>query len=102
MFVEKLKEEDVTQFVTKNLDKKVSSVKFADNAINVYFNNEYSCWMEGLIFTDFEIILLLRGDFDANMLNEKWTAFMQQKFGDEYKQAFNENLRKKYEAEMIK
>ena len=55
---------------------------------------------------------LIMNDFSADAngvpciyperLNKMFKAFMYFKFGNEYKNAFNENLRKKYEEEMIK
>ena len=39
---------------------------------------------------------------EVEKMFETYKTFMLKKFGEEYKQAFNENLKKKYEEEMIK
>lgn len=101
MFVERLTKKDIVNLMKKlgycvdfNLIKTENSIQ-----IRFQFNLNPYC----LTIEDFSIKLVVNC-FDSTKPkhNNLFKLFMKDKFGDEYKTAFNENLRKKYEAEMIK
>ena len=104
MFIEKLKESDVEKLIEEIDDGK----RYKFISAQFYDIGDFSKWFVRLekienqkeysiSFNDYGI--------NATLLGFSQSGFkmaMYHMFGDEYKQAFNENLRKQYELEMIK
>ena len=130
MFVEKLNERDIELLIKTFLKKynvpyHLENIKHLNTSHSTIWKS--NIWGAKIIFedksfvqksnvcaiSDFEIRIgtgfYLNPEepslFDKDEIEEMFTnfkKFMYKKFGDEYKQAFNENLKKKYESEMIK
>jgi len=107
MFINRLKQEEVREFIEKTFNKNVKLSINADNAENDSIGDSFFLEIPKVLktqvihFTDFKVECYDR-KLDLEAINNSWKNFLTEKFGDEYKQAFNENLRKKYESEMIK
>ena len=104
MFIEKLSDDDIRAFVVENIQdefiQEYCSVNRYGSECSVFLrlkNGALSC----VSFNDFNIGADMESVCVEN-LKLQWKKFMHQKFGDKYKQAFNENLKRKYESEMIK
>lgn len=104
MFVEKLTRQDVEVFIKAlGLEERYEITSI--NHINVYSLNKWDIRLKskstgvraGIAFDDFVVF----GDTNYYTKNV-FKAFMYAKFGEEYKQAFNERLKQKYESELIK
>jgi len=104
MFIERLTKEDVEVFIKAlglNNRYEITSV----DQIKIYSINRWEINMKSkstvrknhIYFVDFNVY----GDC-TGYTKQVFKAFMLAKFGDEYKQAFNENLTKKYQLELIK
>lgn len=125
MFIEQLKEKDVQTLVKRVLGKKkyrVYQTKYFENSklwgVDVRFENTTFKGQEIkelVVFGDFHLEMgkadsplckinpsTIYWNHEVEHMFETFKAFMLKKFGDEYKQAFNENLKQKYESEMIK
>ena len=103
MFVEKLTKKDVKDFiaiVNISNDHAFLSANFVEvgglNTWFVKFRNLETNKTYTISFTDFNVVSSLP-KFKA-----RFKAFMVRKFGEEYKKAFNKNLKQKYKEEMIK
>ena len=106
MFIEKLKDEEILNFlndyvfVFPECNKEHCRVNRYSGAVSVMIKLSNGKIM---IFTmDDFVIESAQLQTGGKMVNYQWKKFMHQKFGDEYKQAFNEQLKKKYEQELIK
>ena len=104
MFIERLKKEDVDVFIhalgIKNRYEitSVEQIKvYSINRWEIRMKSKSSGFRARICFEDFTVY----GDWNVNT-KLVFKAFMYAKFGEEYKQAFNENLKQKYESEMIK
>lgn len=104
MFIDRLTKDDVQELITDlNLDKNfwISDVNYLDfyefQRWEIKLVRKTSGFRSTISFKDFEI----HGNC-SSYDKQAFKDFMCKKFGDEYKQAFNERLRKKYEEEMIK
>ncbi len=104
MFVEKLTSSDVEKIAKKLTLAKTYKVVDVKNLSIAWYSgwqvtvvNSVTGGRRTFTLTDYEIV-----NHIAKEDNERFKQLMYAKFGDEYKTAFNENLRKKYEAEMIK
>ena len=104
MFIERLSDEEIKSFVKQYVKNDWTGEyralnRYGDEAslfITIYGGALRSvCINDYNISTDLEYV-------DRDEIGSLWKKFMYEKFGDEYKQAFNENLRKEYESEMIK
>ena len=104
MFIEKLKESDVEKLIQEIDDGKrykILSSKFWDiGAFSKWvvelqrIEDQRQC---SISFSDFNITTTFLG-----ITQSEFKMAMYHKFGEEYKLAFNENLKQKYESEMIK
>ena len=102
MFIEKLTDEDIKQLMSKFVRKaKLIEIERQERCICVsYATKEFDIVA---IIENFDVHVFAAGfDTTSPKTTRLFKLFMLEKFGDEYKQAFNENLRKKYESEMIK
>jgi len=105
MFIERLKDEEILEFLKNSLfviAKDISErgeIKRYGDAVAVFVKLDNGA-IRIISLSDFNVST--DKEISAPMLNFQWKKFMHQKSGDEYKQAFNENLKKKYEEEMIK
>ena len=104
MFIERLTKEDVEVFIKAsglNNRYEITSVDqikiYSINRWEIRMKSKTSGFRARICFEDFHIY----GDWNVNT-KQVFKAFMLAKFGDEYKQAFNENLTKKYQSELIK
>ena len=104
MFVEKLTDADIKEFIERNIQveyiQEYCSVNRYGNEGSLFLrliNGALRC----ISFNDFNIGTEME-NVDVDSLKSAWKNFMLQVFGNEYKQAYNENLRQQYESEMIK
>ena len=104
MFIEKLSDVEIRSYVESNIHnewiKQYGSVsRYSDEAIVTL--TMFSGALRRVTLNDFEIDADL--DYaDQSEINAQWKNYMFKKFGNEYKQAYNEYLKQKYESEMIK
>ena len=104
MFIDRLRQKDIDVFI-KALGLCDRYEIMSVDRVKVYSIDRWEINMKSkstgrrnhIYFVDFNVY----GDC-TSYTKQVFKAFMLAKFGDEYKQAFNENLRKKYESEMIK
>ena len=107
MFVERLTKEDIIEFINSCSIKKYSITDI--NHFNFYGFNRWDVRLEKVdkydSFNKFKYTIVLE-DFSidgACLIDKKlFKAFMYKKFGEEYKQAFNDQLKRKFEEELIK
>ena len=104
MFVERLTTNDIEILITALKLKdmywiaNIESPKYCmGNVWKIRMVNKSSGFRSKISFNDFKIY----GNCPFNA-SKIFKAFMYAKFGDEYKQAFNERLTKKYQEELIK
>ncbi|MBQ9786346.1 MAG: hypothetical protein IJW25_02655 [Clostridia bacterium] len=104
MFIEKLKESDVEKLIQEIDNQK----RYKILSLNFWDIDAFSKWVVKLeriddqrqcsiYFSDFNITTSFLG-----ITQTGFKTAMYHMFGEEYKQAFNDNLRKKYEQELIK
>ena len=101
MFVEKLTEKELNDFV-KNIfpmAKKIEVKKHGDLITAQAFGNEVTYT---IVLSDFNSKVVRGTQLENYGLQKHWIDFNLEKFGNEYKQAYNKNLYKKYEQEMLK
>ena len=103
MFVEKLTKRDIKDFVAilnvSNEHSFVSADFITMGGINTWFVKFRNLENERrytLCFTDFKCTSTFTN------IQAKFKTFMVKKFGDEYKDAFNKNLKQQCKEEMIK
>ena len=104
MFIERLSENDVREFIENSI---LESINWHGEQPTVSYKNGVVTIRVNVI--NQEIVL---SDFDAytkqftreanQKLDREWKEFMYRVFDKEYKKAYNQNLKKKYEEEMIK
>ncbi|MBQ9786347.1 MAG: hypothetical protein IJW25_02660 [Clostridia bacterium] len=104
MFIERLSDAEIKTFIESNIQdeyiEEYCSVNRYGNEGSLFLrlmNGSLRC----ISFNDFNIGTEME-NVDVDGLKSAWKNFIYQKFGEEYKQAFNDNLRKKYEQELIK
>ena len=101
MFIEKLSKQEIISFTNKYFPTcKVSNIQIINNSLCIKLQGETI--MHILVFGDFDAKIMDGMKIENDSLQNAWKNFLNEKFVDEYKQAYNENLLKKYEQEMIK
>ena len=107
MFIERLKDEEVLEFIQRptiilptQTIREIKINRDRQNAIRVYITLPNGC-IRMFSLNDFSIATD-KECIDAKELKFEWEYYMCDKFGEEYKKAFNDNIKKKYEAELIK
>lgn len=102
MFVERLTEKELNNFV-KNIfpmAKKVEVNKHDNSLITAKaIGNEVAYT---IVLSDFNSKVIRGTQLENYGLQQHWVEFLVEKYQDEYKQAYNKNLYKKYEQEMLK
>lgn len=121
MFVEKLKSEDYMKFIYDNLFNcsEYSTAKILNYSVVIgngnnlpkatidvqYYWQNHSFFNATLEFKDFNFKVKNASDSryeETELYSKKWRKFLYSKFGEEYKTACNEHLKKDYEDNLIK
>lgn len=105
MFIEKVKKEELKKYFNK-ITQDFSISEFYSMTDEIYylqlFTDNYSVKPE-FVVTDFGVRGLNRyGRMNEKGFSEVIKEFMINKFGEEYKKAYNEDLNKDLNSEMIK
>lgn len=102
MFLERVSNEELAEFIGK--ETYFSKLTFERGEVNgIVYASVHIDEDTELFFRDFDILIMdCEYDEDEEYMKNQWKKFMHEKFGEEYKKAYNENLMKKYEEEMIK
>ena len=103
MFIEKLTKKDIVSIIKEvmNFDGEISSIRKTDKEIIVRYMGIW--YAHEITISDFSVNANINAIDETKVEHQnKFKAFMLNKFGDKYKQAFNEKLKQKYESEMIK
>ena len=121
MFVEKLKPDDYLEFIYKSLFNcsEYSTAKILNYAIVIgeskdlpkatlaiqYYWQNHSFFNAELELKDFDLKVKNASDSryeDIQLYSKQWRKFLYSKFGEQYKTACNEHLKKDYEDNLIK
>ena len=107
MFIEKLTDEEIIAFFKKSLanfqpeiNQRVTVNRYSGSSAAMF--GAFENGVDKIITINDYYVSISNVIADTEILKYEWQNFMCEKFGDEYKQAFNGNLNKKYEEEMIK
>jgi len=102
MFIEKLKDEEIQKFIENNIKQEfIQEYGLFNREEDRLYIRLFNGALRDVFVNDFHLYTNLE-DVDTTKINFEWSNFMYQKFGNEYKQAYNENLRQQYESAMIK
>jgi len=103
MFIERLSYNEIKDFVQEATKMQADSIgKIGDEQVVLIYNTEgVNQEKSGVYLKDFECRSQLLNS-TTKSLKKQWKQFMYSKFGEEYKQAFNEDLKRKFEEELIK
>ena len=104
MFIERLTDYEVEMFLKDAQNIFAKKISRSQNEIMVLapdfetaFGNKNTCVHLSDFHADIETTLAT-----CYALKKQWIDYLQDKFGEEYKQAFNENLKGKNKQELIK
>ena len=103
MFIEKLTQRDIVELVKQvtGFNGKIAKVGKTEREMRISYLND---WYENILsVSDFDIKYVVNC-FEETTAQHKnlFKTFMLKKFGNKYKDAFNNNLKQKYESELIK
>ena len=103
MFIEKLTKQDFIDFSKNYVKEKLIGAYKRHNDVYFTMQNKIEGSTLNYYMSDFKVIAVdYQSVIKSDEINKLWKQFMCDKFKEEYKQAYNQNLKKQYEEDLIK